>query len=346
MPNTTFDCASLHQFSDFFAINTTNVTTAVEACPEKCSLAWGKGNPDLSGIGVFVSYILQLAVCLLLGPCYAIVYRFLDRKRQKHLAEIHITALQTTVFLACPIAVASIIDLKRRPTLFEARFVYYLNIMELLAACVLVSTMVLRREGDEAFPIETRETITLVLGLTIQLGLSIGVIHWVDRRSLSAKEVRAFVTACERSGVVVPIPPRDWANKYNKSLKGFLGVLLLISIGAAVGIYLLIAKSKSKSRPVWLCLVSTGLATGVAYSFAKMHLARVELARLSKNDYADNEWGFGQIVALFAWVPLLVEASIPLLIAGSGPLTPVWTRAKEAVKSKVQKPNDEVEPEQ
>ncbi|RBR18130.1 uncharacterized protein FIESC28_06196 [Fusarium coffeatum] len=328
MLNTTFDCASIHQFADFFALNTTNVTTAVEACPEKCSLAWGKGNPDLSGIGVFVSHILQLAVCLLLGPCYAIVYPFLDRKRQKHLAGIHIKALQTTLLLACPIAVASIIDLKRRSTLFEARFIYYLNFMELLAACVLVSTMVVHTGEDEAFLIETRETITLVLGIVMQIGLSTGVMHWVDRRSLSAKDVRAFVTACERSGVVVPIPPSDWANKYNKNLRSFLIVLLLISIVAAVAIYMLIANFKSKSRSVWLCLVSAGLASGVAYSFAKMHLARVDLARFSKNGYADNEWGFGQIVALFAWVPLLVELSIPLLISGSRALTPLWARAR------------------
>lgn len=75
MSNTTFDCASLQKFADFFSLNTTNITTAVGVCPEKCSLAWGTGSPDLSGIGVFASYIFHLAVCLLIGPCYAIIHR-------------------------------------------------------------------------------------------------------------------------------------------------------------------------------------------------------------------------------------------------------------------------------
>ena len=32
-----------------------NISQLVDSCPQICSLAWGTGNPDLSGIGVFSS---------------------------------------------------------------------------------------------------------------------------------------------------------------------------------------------------------------------------------------------------------------------------------------------------
>lgn len=229
-------------------------------------------------------------------------------------------------------------DLKRRSTLFETSFVYYLNIMELLETFVLFSTFRL----DETVPIKSRELTTLILGFSLQIGLLAGLMHWVDRRSISAKEVQAFVTACENSGVVVPIPPGSsaWANKYNKSLRNFLTVLVILLLFAAVWICVLITNSKPKYRSISVSLVSTGLATGMAYSFAKMHLARVQLARLNEDDYEDNEWGFGQIIALFIWIPLLVELSLPLLFAGSRllRLSAVWRQAKEAVKRNFQKP--------
>jgi len=29
-----------------------NMTSTIHSCPDLCTLAWGSGNPDLSGIGV------------------------------------------------------------------------------------------------------------------------------------------------------------------------------------------------------------------------------------------------------------------------------------------------------
>ena len=30
----------------------------------------------------------------------------------------------------------------------------------------------------------------------------------------------------------------------------------------------------------------------------------------AKEDYSDDEWGFGQILAVFVWLPTLVEAVV------------------------------------
>ena len=51
-----------------------NITTIVTSCPDICALAWGSGNPDLSGIGANVSYILQAVLTFLCGPVLCLVY--------------------------------------------------------------------------------------------------------------------------------------------------------------------------------------------------------------------------------------------------------------------------------
>ena len=42
-----------------------------------------------------------------------------------------------------------------------------------------------------------------------------------------------------------------------------------------------------------------------------IHLWRTRngLSELAKERYSDNEWGFGQVIALLVWSPLLVELS-------------------------------------
>lgn len=42
-----------------------NITQLVQSCPNVCSLAWGTGNPDLSGIGVSaIPWIFSITIIL------------------------------------------------------------------------------------------------------------------------------------------------------------------------------------------------------------------------------------------------------------------------------------------
>jgi hypothetical protein len=87
-------------------------------------------------------------------------------------------------------------------------------------------------------------------------------------------------------------------------------------------------------------LVVTGLAAGMAYCSARMHLARQQLAAVARNKYTDIEWQFGQVVALFVWVPLLVEFLFPLLCVALDSVEDVLERVK---RRKERKGNNDTE---
>ncbi|KAF1833253.1 hypothetical protein BDW02DRAFT_570236 [Decorospora gaudefroyi] len=347
MANTTHPCDSLKQFADFFTTSntTSNITSLVQACPQQCNLAWGTGNPDLSGIGVFISYIFQFGVCLLLGPGYIVLHQCLDKRdaARRHLSSVHVVALATTSLFASPIAVASIVHLKRHPALFEVTFIYYLAVMQFLGGLSLVVSLGIKSSDEEKEKRKTdsRGLFTSTLGFAIHVGVFGGVLHWIGKASLKSDSIEEFISACKASGNAVPVPPVEhlfWDRHLNKHLAGFLGVVI-IAATPLLGWLLWNAGKAAGKRflPPWLATrnagfttISVGLATGMAYCFAKMHLARLQLARLAQDGFADNEWGFGQIVALFVWVPLIVEVLLPLLLAVAAIATGVfvWSRRK------------------
>jgi len=52
MNSTACSFSSISQVLHLAETSSLNITTTVQNCPDICMLAWGIGNPDLSGIGV------------------------------------------------------------------------------------------------------------------------------------------------------------------------------------------------------------------------------------------------------------------------------------------------------
>ena len=52
--NQTCDFSTLQQLLDTAAGGNFSINSTILTCPDICELAWGSGNPDLSGIGVSV----------------------------------------------------------------------------------------------------------------------------------------------------------------------------------------------------------------------------------------------------------------------------------------------------
>jgi len=53
--NNTLACSSFVSLTDLLSETQAahvNLTIEVQVCPDLCTLAWGQGNPDLSGVGV------------------------------------------------------------------------------------------------------------------------------------------------------------------------------------------------------------------------------------------------------------------------------------------------------
>jgi hypothetical protein len=53
--------------------------------------------------------------------------------------------------------------------------------------------------------------------------------------------------------------------------------------------------------------VSLGLCGGVLYYTLDMNRKRLVIRALAGSLYQDNDWGFGHVVTLFIWVPLLIS---------------------------------------
>lgn len=55
LANATLACTSFDSLTDLLGqvqSQNLNITIQIQQCPDLCGLAWGAGNPDLSGIGV------------------------------------------------------------------------------------------------------------------------------------------------------------------------------------------------------------------------------------------------------------------------------------------------------
>ncbi|KAK3331273.1 hypothetical protein B0H66DRAFT_546193 [Apodospora peruviana] len=58
-----------------------NVSLLVETCDSVCLLVYGTGNPDISGVGVMISYLIQGVMTTILGPVLASILLLRDARR-------------------------------------------------------------------------------------------------------------------------------------------------------------------------------------------------------------------------------------------------------------------------
>ncbi|KAM7211992.1 hypothetical protein V8F06_012621 [Rhypophila decipiens] len=58
-----------------------NVSFLIQTCPDVCGLVYGTGNPDISGVGAVVSYVIQGVSSLIFGPLLALFTLYLGSNR-------------------------------------------------------------------------------------------------------------------------------------------------------------------------------------------------------------------------------------------------------------------------
>jgi uncharacterized membrane protein len=84
----------------------------------------------------------------------------------------------------------------------------------------------------------------------------------------------------------------DAGPAYYGMIFGFLGALALIPI--------ILWKI-----PYLFAICSTGLCAGATYYLSDMQRKRNKMQQLAGTQFADNSWGFGQVLALFVLFPLI-----------------------------------------
>ena len=146
MENSTCSITSIGDLLDKSDRNLLNITTTIAACPNICSLAWGKGNPDLSGIGLNISYIMQAILAVLCGPILALIYSFhdgsIEERTLDRLSDIHKSFVDISAGFNIPVAIAAVIRICQYAPFFEQYFLLFLVGMQLCSfvnvACALL----------------------------------------------------------------------------------------------------------------------------------------------------------------------------------------------------------------
>jgi len=182
--------------------NLLNLTATIASCPDICTLALGQGNPDLSGIGVFISYIMQASLTILCGPILFLTYSALRRPGERDeisepLSEIIDSFIDTSIAFNIPVGIATTIRMAQSVPFFDQSFSLYLLGMQSSSfmAAVLTSTIFEKR----------RDNSTTFFCLWIQLFLLIIaslVQGWNTFRWLSTRQL---LESCKRFSQIFPL---------------------------------------------------------------------------------------------------------------------------------------------
>lgn len=110
-------------------------------------MAWGSGNPDLSGIGANIAYVIQVTLTPICGPALCGLYVLgqtsylnLSERTKSLISKIHDTFLDVNAQFSVPVAIAACIRQRQNAPFYEIAFLRRLITMQLYS---LMSTIVL-----------------------------------------------------------------------------------------------------------------------------------------------------------------------------------------------------------
>jgi hypothetical protein len=175
---------------------------------------------------------------------------------------------------------------------------------------------------------KVRRILVIVLYSIVEFGFYMGLVGYLRTSKASYSTVRELATACRAYDPIRPgfeyIPThhpfpsisfKDYVNPFNKKgwkfggiLFGFILVAIVGLVIAAVILTLLFYAIRAK-QPIVLGLICLALTIGTVYCTAQLEYKRDVMKSVTGPDFEDNQWGFGQIIALFLWAPLLIQSA-------------------------------------
>lgn len=112
---------------------------------------------------------------------------------------------------------------------------------------------------------------------------------------------------------VPSISVKDYFNPFSAKGWKFSLIITGIVVGALVGLAIVVMVISgtiailATRNPAVFGVISGGLWIGVLYYTIAMERKRHIMHEVTGADFADNQWGFGQVIALLLWAPLLVQ---------------------------------------
>lgn len=302
-----------------------NITTTVASCPDICTLAWGTGNPDLSGIGANISYIFQAVLTFLFGPLFCLVYKRwkFSKRTTEHLEKLQDSFLDISAQFSIPVAVAAVIRFRQHAPFYETAFLRSLTTMQFLS---LLSTAVTAGIFEKRHDWK-RITVICLYGL-VDFGFLMGLIGGLYTSEASWETISELSDACTAYGKILPgyqyIPKAhvhlphlsakqvfwDWSGaswKFDGIIAGFVAAAtaaLVVACFITCWVFMCLW-----SQSGWvLGIMSVGFTIGTIVEVVEMERTRNVMRAVTGPEFEDNQWGFGQVIALFLWLPLCIQA--------------------------------------
>ncbi|KAH0543890.1 hypothetical protein FGG08_001791 [Glutinoglossum americanum] len=284
------------------------------------------------------SYIIQAVLVFVFGPVYSIVYALVKSEgRREHLRNVFNMFLDTSAQFTIPVAVAAIVRLKQSAPFYEITFLQSLMTMQFLG---LLSTIITAACVGAVGKVKTSTSRIMVVALYGLLDFSffMSLVHHLHTSKASYQSLQELAAACTKYGSLLPgfvyiqkphphgltLPklsnPHALVTSAADERTGFrnLGIILGIVLAIVVGLILICVCIKKCGEEIAafigiaiagvICASPIAFSIGVLYCLVQLERKRIIMKNIVGADFQDNQWGFGQVIALLLWVPLLVQA--------------------------------------
>jgi hypothetical protein len=321
------DFNTMNDFFDYTKKNGLNITLEVQNCQNLCLLTYGVGNPDLSGIGVSLgkqtfsifsinvvadwlflliqmmyAYSIQTGLTILVGPVYRILYLALAPASSfiRDLKDIQTNFFSSNGFFVGSSAIATLANLSQNPSTFEVAEMQAMAFLQVNSILVTFFCMVVAQPMSRWAARVLLYCIVFVL-VVVALGLS-------HLGSDSRANWRLASDGCAHSStdysVINPVPYPSWA-------------VAIFTVAGTIAFWLQSLKEKFQADKLhkslfrllmtfWVLLIGL-LTAGMVVGLTMMWRQRRHLRSLVRDQFEDDQWGFGQIAALTIWAPIVVE---------------------------------------
>ncbi|CAP80272.1 Pc12g06450 [Penicillium rubens Wisconsin 54-1255] len=296
------DFNTMNDFFDYTKKNGLNITLEVQNCQNLCLLTYGVGNPDLSGIGMMYAYSIQTGLTILVGPVYRILYLALAPASSfiRDLKDIQTNFFSSNGFFVGSSAIATLANLSQNPSTFEVAEMQAMAFLQVNSILVTFFCMVVAQPMSRWAARVLLYCIVFVL-VVVALGLS-------HLGSDSRANWRLASDGCAHSStdysVINPVPYPSWA-------------VAIFTVAGTIAFWLQSLKEKFQADKLhkslfrllmtfWVLLIGL-LTAGMVVGLTMMWRQRRHLRSLVRDQFEDDQWGFGQIAALTIWAPIVVE---------------------------------------
>jgi hypothetical protein len=213
---------------------------------------------------------------------------------------------QANHIIALSVLIASAVRLSQAVPLAEISLIDSLSMYQLLniLICSITEPILFEDHGDVTVPLATASLYRLVI-FTLG-GFVVPIMSSWASKSPALQQISKL---CTSEWDYPYIPPST-----DSSLPGGVGteisIALLIGIAGVIFIFLFVS---FYIRHRWFNLISSSVGVAMAFGggvslLVKLQRIRHQLQIAAGDAYQDSEWGFGQIMAVLVWYPVIEES--------------------------------------